>query len=144
MNEVNVFVQGPIPPLLIAECIQRYSAATEIGGHSIFLGQIRADLIGENRVKAIEYTAYEEMALKVISEIKESMIIKHALSAVVIYHSLGVVSSGEICLLVITSAKHRKAAIRGCEETVERIKTDVPVWGKELFEDDSYQWKVNQ
>ena len=60
-----------------------------------------------------------------------------------IYHSLGEVNVGEICLFVFTSSKHRKAAIAACEELVERIKKELPVWGKELFENKQEQWKVN-
>jgi molybdopterin synthase catalytic subunit len=45
---------------------------------------------------------------------------------------------------VFTSAAHRKAAIDACEETVERLKAELPVWGKEIFEDETYQWKVNK
>jgi molybdopterin synthase catalytic subunit len=31
-----------------------------------------------------------------------------------------------------------------CTETVERLKAELPIWGKEIFEDDSFQWKTNQ
>jgi molybdopterin synthase catalytic subunit len=60
-----------------------------------------------------------------------------------IYHSLGIVKKGEISLFVFTSSKHRKAAIESCSYLVERIKKEVPIWGKELFEDTDYQWKTN-
>jgi molybdopterin synthase catalytic subunit len=36
-------------------------------------------------------------------------------------------------LFVFTSSAHRKAAIDACEETVERIKLNCPVWGKEIL-----------
>ena len=58
-----------------------------------------------------------------------------------IYHSLGNVNAGEICLFVFTSAPHRKDAIDACEEIVEKIKAQIPVWGKEILEDDSVVWK---
>ena len=61
-----------------------------------------------------------------------------------IYHSLGKVAAGEICLFVFTSSAHRKAAIEACNETVERIKAELPVWGKELFADETYQLKENK
>jgi molybdopterin synthase catalytic subunit len=61
-----------------------------------------------------------------------------------IYHSLGLVKAGEICLFVFTSSKHRKAAIEACNELVERIKAELPIWGKEIFEDNSSQWKENK
>ena len=60
-----------------------------------------------------------------------------------IYHSLGRVETGEICLFVFTSSRHRKDAIDACTYIVERIKREVPIWGKEIFEDESYVWKEN-
>ena len=36
----NIFVQGSINPAFIAESIQKHSSKTDIGGHSIFLGQV--------------------------------------------------------------------------------------------------------
>ena len=60
-----------------------------------------------------------------------------------VHHSLGRVAAGEICLVCIYVIKTPKAAIAACEEIVERIKAELPVWGKELFEDESYQWKEN-
>jgi hypothetical protein len=56
---------------------------------------------------------------------------------------LGEVKVGEICLFVFTSSKHRKAAIDACEELVERIKKEVPVWGKEILENEKAVWKEN-
>ena len=47
-----------------------------------------------------------------------------------IYHSLGKVKAGEICLFVFTSSSHRKAAIDACEEVVERVKKELPIWGR--------------
>ena len=140
----NIFVKGRIEPAFIAESIQKHSSQTSIGAHSIFLGQVRADRIGEKEMTAIEYTAYEDMALEKMYEIRELIFSKYSLTCMHVYHSLGRVAAGEICLFVFTSSKHRKAAIEACDETVERIKNELPIWGKELFEDESYQWKVNK
>ena len=76
-------------------------------------------------------------------EIRESIFEKYELTCLHVYHSLGMVKAGEISLFVFTSSAHRKAAIDACEELVERIKKELPVWGKEIFEDSSYQWKQN-
>lgn len=137
-------MQGAIPASFISDSIQKHSTKTDIGAHSIFLGQVRSDLIEDKAVAAIEYTAYEEMALKKMDEIREEIFAKYTLTCMHVHHSLGKVAAGEICLFVFTSSKHRKVAIDACEETVERIKAELPVWGKELFQDESYQWKVNQ
>jgi molybdopterin synthase catalytic subunit len=146
----NIFIQGAIDPAFIGESIAKHQTKTDIGGHSIFLGQVRADAIEDKTVAAIEYTAYEEMALEKMYEIREAIFEKYALTCMHVYHSLGKVAAGEICLFVFTSSKHRKIAIDACEETVEKIKAELPVWGKELFSAESgqtgknYQWKENK
>lgn len=144
MIEQETFMAGPITPLVIAGIIQQHSIETGIGGHNIFLGQVRSDIIEGKGVTAIEYSTYQAMAQQAVDTIKDSITAKYTLISIHIVHSLGIVSAGEICLMVLTSAKHRKAAINSCEEAVERVKAEVPIWGKELFKDDSYQWKVNR
>ena len=137
-------MQGSIDPSLIADSIRKHSSQTSIGGHNIFLGQVRNDLIGEKEVASIEYTAYEEMALEKMHEIREAIFEKYPLTCLHVYHSLGTVPVGGISLFVFTSSKHRREAIRACEELVDRIKEELPVWGKEIFVDESYEWKKNQ
>ena len=140
----NIFVQGAIAATFIADSIQKHSSKTDIGGHSIFLGQVRADNIDGKVVASIEYTAYEGMALEKMHVIREDIFAKFDLTCMHVYHSLGNVKTGEISLFVFTSSAHRKAAIDACEETVERIKAELPVWGKELFSDQTYVWKENE
>jgi molybdopterin synthase catalytic subunit len=140
----NIFIQGAITASFIADSIQKHQTKTEIGGHSIFLGQVRADSIDGKKVTAIEYTAYEEMALESMHLIREDIFARYQLTCMHVYHSLGTVTAGEICLFVFTSSPHRKAAIDSCNELVERIKAELPVWGKELFADETYQWKQNK
>lgn len=139
----NVFVQGAISPLFIGEAITKHQSKTQIGAHDIFLGQVRADIISGKKVSAIEYSAYEEMANQKFHEIKEQAFEKYNLSCLHIYHSIGKVNVGELCLFVFVSSPHRKEVFEALHHIVEEIKTQVPVFGKELFEDDSYQWKVN-
>ncbi|MCH5683970.1 molybdenum cofactor biosynthesis protein MoaE [Niabella sp. W65] len=140
----NIFIQGPISAAFIADSIQKHTVKTSIGAHDIFLGQVRADLIDGKAVAAIEYTTYEEMALQKMHEIRETIFSKYALTCMHVYHSLGRVKAGELCLFVFTSAPHRRAAIDACAELVELIKRELPVWGKELFDDETHQWKVNR
>lgn len=142
-NIKNVFVPGAITPQFIANSIAKHQSKTQIGAHDIFLGQVRADTIKGKTVAAIEYTAYEEMANLKFHEIREATFIKFNLSCMHIYHSLGKVATGEICLFVFVSSPHRKEVFDALHHVVEEIKSQVPVFGKELFQDDTYQWKVN-
>ncbi|GDX51884.1 hypothetical protein LBMAG27_09310 [Bacteroidota bacterium] len=139
----NVFKEGAISSSFIAEAIAKHSTKKDIGAHSIFLGQVRNDVINDKEVKAIDYTAYNEMAEEKFHEIRETAFEKYSLTCMHIYHSLGRVNSGEISLFVFTSSKHRKDAMEACTYIVNRIKEEAPVWGKEIFEDESYIWKQN-
>lgn len=140
----NSFVEGPISPAFIADAIAKHQSKTEIGAHQIFLGQVRKDTISEKEVQAIEYTTYKDLAEDIIAEIREAIFSKYEITCMHIHHSLGKIEAGEICFFVFTSSKHRKAAIDACEELVERIKKEVPIWGKELFNESNYQWKENK
>lgn len=137
----NVFVQGEITPIKIADSIQSHSSKTDIGAHSIFLGQVRKEIIEGKEVIAIDYTCYEEMATDIFHSIREKTFSKYNLTCMHIYHSLGRVEAGKICLFVFTSSRHRATAIEACSYVVEEIKSHVPIWGKEIFSDDTSVWK---
>lgn len=143
MDYKIVFVKGAITSEFIAESIAKHRSKTNIGAHNIFLGQVRADEIDGKAVAAIEYSAYEEMANKKFHEIREATFAKFNLTCMHIYHSLGAVKTGGICLFVFVSSPRRKEVFKALEYVVEAIKAEVPVFGKELFEDESHQWKVN-
>ena len=64
------FIQGAISAEFIGNSIAKHQTKTTIGAHNIFLGQVRADVIEGKTVKAIDYTAYEELAEQSIYEIR--------------------------------------------------------------------------
>jgi molybdopterin synthase catalytic subunit len=140
----NIFVEGAISSQKIASSIESHSTNTNIGAHSIFLGQVRADEKEGKLVTSIDYTTYQEMALEKMHEIREGIFNKYELTCMHVYHSLGKVRVGEICLFVFTSSKHRKMAIDACNELVEAIKFELPIWGKEIYEDQTIVWKENK
>lgn len=139
----KVFVDGAIAPAFIADSIAKHQSKTNIGAHQIFLGQVRADVIDEQIVSAIEYTAYKPMAEQILSEIREQAFAQFDLTCMHIYHSLGTVAAGEICLFVFVSSGHRKASADALSFLVEAIKAQAPIFGKEIFEDGTHTWKKN-
>ena len=134
---------GPIDPAFIADSIAKHQHKTNIGAHQIFLGQVRADQIDGQEVVAIEYSAHEEMAERIIHEIREETFEKFELTCMHIYHSIGRVEKGQICLFVFVSSGHRRAANEAIVYLVEAIKARVPIFGKEILEDGSHVWKEN-
>lgn len=143
-NKSKCLVNGAISSEFIGNSIAKHQTKTSIGAHQIFLGQVRADEIEGKKVVAIEYTAYDVMAEQKLYEIRESTFSKFDITCMHIYHSLGNVNAGEICLFVFVSAPRRKVTYEALEYIVENIKKDVPIFGKEILEDQSYTWKTNQ
>ena len=139
----KVIQQGAISPQFIADSIAKHSSKTTIGAHTIFLGQVRNDIINDKEVVEIEYTAYEEMAEKEFHTIREEAFSKYDLTCMHIYHSIGIVKAGEISLFVFVSAVHREQVFTACSYIVEQIKSRVPIWGKETFNDNTFIWKSN-
>jgi molybdopterin synthase catalytic subunit len=140
----NCFKNGPIKPEFIAESIAHHQVKKNIGAHQIFLGQVRSDIINDQEVVAIDYSAHEEMANRAFHEIREATFKEFDLTCMHVYHSIGEVKAGEICLFVFVSSKHRKMVQKAIEYLVERIKEEVPVFGKELLEDNTHVWKENK
>ena len=139
----SIFSEGALSASFIAEAIAKHKSKTDVGAHNMFLGQVRADVIGGNVVTAIEFSGYEAMVAKKVHEIREESFKKFNLSCMHIYHSLGLVAVGEICFMVMVSAGHRPEVYAATEYIVNRIKNEVPIFGKEIFENGDSQWKVN-
>lgn len=140
----NYLTDGPVTIKDISVMLEKMGDKYTAGGHSVFMGQVRADNIDGKTVKAIEYSAYESMvkaeADKIVTEILSEFTDAQAVD---ILHSTGTVNAGELSLFVLVSAGHRQQAIQACARTVELIKEKLPVWKKEIYEDDSHVWQQN-
>jgi molybdopterin synthase catalytic subunit len=138
----NILIEGPVTQSIIADYLEALSGKTGSGGHSVFIGQVRADNVAGKIVKAIEYSAYEKMVRNEADQIIKTILSEFDdVRSVDILHSVGVVRTGEISLFVLVSAGHRHHAIEACSKTVELIKEKLPVWKKEIFDDNSHAWK---
>jgi molybdopterin synthase catalytic subunit len=133
----NYLINGRVTQEVITALIEKAGEETGSGGHSLFLGQVRADKIDGKKVLAIEYSAYEGMADIEAGKIKEAVFSEFPdVKSIGIVHSTGIVKAGEISLLVFVSAGHRHQAMQACSKTVELIKEKLPVWKKELRSED--------
>jgi len=140
--EVKYLTEGPVSGELISSLIEKMKDQTDAGGHSIFLGQVRADDVNGRKVTAIEYSAYVELVSVEAEKIKKEVFASFSdARSIEIIHSTGIVGAGQISLLVFVSAGHRLHAMQACSETVELIKKRLPVWKKELYDDNSHSWK---
>lgn len=141
----DIFVDGAIDPGFVGTSIARHATRTDIGAHEIFLGQVRADVIEGRAVTAIEYTAYRAMALERMTAIREEAFAKWpSMTCLHVHHSLGTIHAGELCFMVFASAPHRVQAREAVAWVVDRIKTGLPIFGKEILSDSAHTWKTNK
>ncbi len=133
-------IEGPLRPGLIAEVIAGSEGNDDTGAHALFLGQVRRDRVDGRYVKAIEYSAYEEMVIMEANKISKTILSEFEdIRAFEIIHSRGMVKAGETALMVIVSAGHRQQALTACGKAVDLIGERLPVWKNELFDDESDQ-----
>ncbi len=143
MGQQNYFIEGGIKPDFIAEQIAKHQSKTDIGAHAIFLGQVRADELENKQVKALIYSTYREMAEKTFNELREELFSKYNIKCLHIYHSIGEVKTGDVSMFVFLSAAHRQQTFDALHELVDNIKSRVPIWKKEIFNDDTEKWIEN-
>ena len=98
-----------------------------------FLGSTR-DLFEGRDVDHLEYEAYQPMAENMLQQIVDEIREQWAIEDVAIAHRVGRVDVGEISLVVAIGSPHRKEALEASAYMIDRIKTIVPIWKKEVFQ----------
>ena len=104
------------------------------GAIDVFLGVVRDNNLGR-RVSHLVYEAYPSMAEKVMAEIAEEAKATFGLEDCAVLHRTGRLAIGETSLLIAISSAHRASAFEGGRWLVDTVKTKVPVWKKEVWED---------
>ena len=104
----------------------------QAGAIATFLGTVRTHSRGRD-VIALEYEAYEEMAEDVLAGIADELLARYDLCKVAMSHRLGRVEVGETSVAIAVSAPHRQDALAACADAIEALKSQVPLWKKELY-----------
>lgn len=123
-------------PLALSEVVDAVQGPSR-GGVVTFTGIVR-DRTDGKRVLRLEYEAYAAMAEAKLDEIAAA-IERETGAAVAITHRIGTLLPGDAAVVIACAAAHRAPAFRACEAAIERLKHEVPVWKREVFEDGS-EW----
>ena len=118
------------------EAVTRKVVKDTNGAVVTFLGTTRDNFEGK-RVITLEYEAFEEMAVKKLEEIRQGLMAEFQIEDIAIAHRIGRVVIGQISLVVAVASPHRKEAFLACHEAVDRLKSTVPIWREEFYEDGS-------
>ncbi|MGH7492373.1 MAG: molybdenum cofactor biosynthesis protein MoaE [bacterium] len=107
------------------------------GGVVLFLGTVRDHAQGQ-QVVALEYEAYEPMALRQMERIKEEACKRWPVRRIAVVHRTGYMKAGEISVAVAVACAHRAEAFAACRFVIDTLKHSVPIWKKEYRPDGSY------
>lgn len=111
----------------------------ECGAVVTFTGVVRSPNNGRP-VASIFYDCYREMAEREIASVVDDIKTDWPVDTVKVVHRVGEVGVGDISLLVVVTAIHRREAFEAGRKTVDEIKRRVPIWKKERYDDTTTKW----
>ncbi len=130
-DDLIALTQAPID----APSIVRRLVRPPVGAVATFEGVVRDNLRGR-RTRYLDYEAYAPMALRMLRRVAAEARAKHPdLDRLALIHRLGRLRVSETSVLVVATAPHRATAFEACRFGIDRIKTLVPIWKREYFED---------
>ena len=140
MHPVGLHRRGEVDLNQIMESFSKHPQSRRAGAIASFIGVVREDPIrkGSGKVSHLEYEAYEELALKRLEEIRQSMLSRPSIVEVAIHHIIDKLGVGEASLFVAVLGGHRQEVFPVLAETVERVKKEVPIWKKEYTTETEY------
>lgn len=112
-----------------------YAKAEDPANGAVVLmsGMVRNQTDGKP-VVALEYQAYEPMALQIFYQIAAQIRDRWSdVKRVVIYHRIGRLQIGEISVLVAVGCPHRREAFAACSYAIDTLKHNAPIWKKEWY-----------
>lgn len=130
-------VREPIDvPALVREV-----ESPNVGAIATFVGVVRYETGSDSKaLKALEYTAYDAMALSEMSKLCEAVAAERSLHKVLMVHRLGTMKVGDTSVAVIASAPHREGAFDACRTLIDQLKQSVPIFKTEIWQDGSRTW----
>jgi molybdopterin synthase catalytic subunit len=106
------------------------------GAVCTFHGIVRDNAEGK-AVTKLYYDAYESMALRQMQRLVDEAVGRWAVNDVALVHRTGELQIGESSVVIAVGSPHRAAAFDACRHIIDTLKTTVPIWKQEFFENGS-------
>lgn len=113
------------------------------GAVSVFIGTTRDHFNGKKVLK-LEYEAYVPMAEKQLNKLCDVIRSKWDVHNIAIHHRLGVVEVEGASVVIAVTSTHRKESLEAVHFAIDELKATVPIWKKEIYEDETTEWKENK
>jgi len=99
-----------------------------------FAGTVR-DSNADRRVEALEYFAYDSMALRELERIEREVEERWPGVRAAIAHRVGLLKVGETSVFIAVGSAHRAEGFEALRHAIEELKKKVPIWKKEIYTD---------
>ena len=110
------------------------------GAVAAFTGTVRRETRGDRALAALEYHAYEDMALEQMDVIRRRALDDFDILDAAVIHRLGRLELGVPSIAVVVVSAHRAAAFDACRWILNAVKADAPIWKKDVWADGSMTW----
>lgn len=124
--------------IISAEALAAQVKSAEAGAVVTFSGDVRNHDKGKG-VTSLNYEVHPS-AQAVIEKITQEVAAKHEIVNVSVAHRFGPIPIGQSAFVVAVAAAHRAPALAACEELVERVKAELPIWKYQEFIDGTTEW----
>ncbi len=133
-----------VPHALRPQALLAEVAAAGNGATALFVGVVRDEGRG-GRVVSMTYDAYAPMANRVLAAIvADAAAAARGALSVAVEHRVGTLAVGEASVAIAVGAPHRAEAFDACRRVIEEIKTRLPVWKQEHYDDGTSRWLDGQ
>lgn len=134
-------VTGLVAPPFDVDGVLADIASPPVGATVSFLGTVRDHAPDLDGVVRLDYSAYPEMAEKVLADIAAELIAAYPdVCGLALLHATGELAVGDHTILVAACAAHRAAAFDACRDGLERVKDRVPIWKREVTANGEHRW----
>ena len=133
MPAVIRITREPLDDAAVRELVRAVSDPA-VGGIVTFEGVVRDNARGK-RVRSLEYDAYIEMAEQQMATIAAEVEQRWHTQHVAMVHRIGPLAIGECSVVVVVACPHRGEAFEACRYAIDTLKSTVPIWKKEIYED---------
>ena len=134
----RLFVRVTGEPLSVDEALG-FVADPAAGGTCVFVWTVR-DHGAQGAVTALDYEAWDELAVRRLTELGQEMLSRWPARKVALHHRSGRLAVGEASVVVAVSAPHREEAFECCRHGIEQLKVDVPIWKREELATGEASW----
>jgi molybdopterin synthase catalytic subunit len=123
----------------LVESVKESPKAEYSGAIATFTGRVRPkDGEDDPRTSALEFEKYEGVAEQRMRDIETELEARDGVLDVRLHHRTGRIEAGEDIVFVVVLAGHREEAFRTVEDGINRLKDEVPLFKKEVTEEETF------